>query len=118
MQSSNRWGDIYGALADDGFDVYEPAQHKGECTKRYVVVKLDTCLQVPNCSSVSQRYDILLYIPVGEYSQLEDFIADVKRSMKKLEPMIMPMHSQTLPYYDDGVKGHMVSIQYRNSRKL
>jgi len=118
VQSSNRWGDIYDVLTEDGFDVYEPAQHQGECTKRYVVVALDACSRISNYSSVSQRYDIMLYIPRGQYSQLEDFVAAVKQSMKKLEPMIIPMHSQTPPYYDDGVKGHMVSIQYRNSRKL
>lgn len=118
MQSSNRWGDIYDALTEDGFDVYEPAQHQGECTKRYIVVKLDTCPRISNYSSVSQYYDLMLYIPKGEYSQFEDFVAAVKQSMKKLEPMIMPLHSQTASYYDDGVKGHMISIQYRNSRKL
>jgi hypothetical protein len=117
-ESSNRWGDIYKHLKSKGFDVYAPSQHIGECTSRYIVVKIIGSSQIGSLSSVSQQYDILMYIPKEEYSQLEDFIASVKQSMKELEPMIMPLYSQTPSFYDDAVKGHMVSIQYRNSRKV
>lgn len=116
--SSNRWGDIYKALQTAGFDVYAPGQHQGECTKRYVVVKIYTSARINKYSSVSQQYDILMYIPKDEYSEFEDFVANVKQAMKVLEPMIMPLYSQTPSYYDDEVKGHMISMQYRNSRKL
>lgn len=115
---SNRWADIYRHLESKGFDVYPPSRHKGECTSRYIVLKIDQSMQVGTFSSVSQSYDILLYIPNDEYSQLEDFVADFKTAMKELEPMIMPEHYQTPAYYDESVNGHMVSIRYRNSRKL
>lgn len=118
MANNNRWGDIYNHLVSKGFKVYAPAQHQGECTERYIVLKLYTGAQISTYSSFSQQYDLLLYIPKDEYSQFEDFIASVKDAMKELKPMIMPLHTQTPSYYDDTVKGHMVSIQYRNSRKL
>lgn len=114
----NRWGDIYNHLKASGFDVYSPAQHEGECLSKYIVVKLLGSSRISYFSSVSQQYDILIYVPRTEYSEIEDFVASVKQAMKKLEPMIMPMESQTPTFYDDSVKGHMVSIQYRNSRKL
>lgn len=118
MPSSNRWVDIFRLLVKKGFDVYPPATHKGECTSRYIVLKMSQLARAGTLSSVNQSYDILLYIPNGEYSQFEDFIADFKAAMKDLEPMIMPENYQTPPYYDADVNGHMVSIRYRNTRKL
>lgn len=117
-KNNNRWGDIYDALKAAGYDVYSPSQHTGDCLKRYIVVKIETSSQIQRYSSVSQQYDILMYIPKDEYSQFEDFVADVKKVMKTLEPMIKPLNYQTPSYYDDSVKGHMISMLYRNSRKL
>lgn len=116
--SSNRWADICDVLKEAGYKVYSPAQHEGECKERYIVVKISSSYKVNDYSSVQPQYDIMLYIPKNEYSQFEDFLQDVKNVLKKLEPMIMPLHSQTPSYYDDQVKGHMISIQYRNNRKI
>ena len=115
--SSNRWADIFNHLKNEGFDVYPPVTHKGECISRYIVPKISQSMRKGTISSDSQSYDILLYIPKNEYSQLEDFIAAFKASMKKLEPMIMSEHYQTPPYFDESVNGHMVSLRYRNMRK-
>lgn len=116
--SSNRWADIFLHLKGKGFDVYPPATHKGECTSRYIVIKISQSIRAGTLSSVNQSYDILLYIPKSEYSQLEDFIADFKTAMEELEPMIMPENYQTPAYYDQQTNAHMVSIRYRNTRKL
>lgn len=116
--SKNRWGDIYKHLKSKGFDVYSPAQHEGECITKYIVLKISSSAQISGYSSERCTYDILLYIPKNEYSQIEDFVSEVESAMKELEPMIMSMHYKTAPYYDDQVKGHMVSIQYRNNRKF
>ena len=118
MAGNNRWGDIYLHLKSKGFDVYAPAQHTGECLSRYVVVKITESTQIGSFSSLSQYYDILLYIPKDEYSEFEDFVLSVENAMKELKPMIMPLNSRTPSFYDDAVKGHMISIQYRNSRKM
>lgn len=116
--SKNRWADIYDVLKDAGISVYSPAQHQGECTSRYVVVKLGTLQRLRDFSSVQYVYDILVYVPKDEYSELETFVEEVKEVMKKLSPMIKSANSQTGSFYDDLVKGHMVSIQYTNNRKL
>lgn len=118
MAGYNKWGDIYKHLKSNGFSVFSPGQHEGECVSRYVVVKISDAPQVSGFSSVSQQYDLLLYIPKDEYSELEDFIASVKQCMKGLRPVIMPVVYQTPSFYDEDVKGHMVNIRYRNSRKL
>lgn len=118
MAASNRWRDICDHLKSKGFDVYAPAQHKGECTTRYVVIKALQALRVSSFSSISQVYDVMLYVPQAEYSRLEEFVGELESAMTELEPMVMPMHYRTPSFYDESVKGHMVSIQYRNSRKI
>lgn len=116
--SEGRWNDIFKHLTSKGFDVYPPSRHKGECTSRYIVVKVSQALRASALSSENQLYDILLYVPNDEYSMLEEFIARVKLAMKDLEPMIKYEWTQTTPYYDSSVNGHMVSMLYRNTRKL
>lgn len=116
--SYNRWGDIYKHLKSQGVDVYSPAQHEGECISPYVVVKMLSNNQVGRFSSSQAQYDVLIYIPKNQYSQLEDYVQKIKDLMKGLYPMIVPLGSQTPSYYDDIVKGHMVSVQYRNNQKL
>lgn len=118
MLTDSRWGDIYKLLEAKGFDVYAPGQHKGECTSKYIVVKMSSMSSVQGCSSGTFLYDLMMYVPKDEYSQLEGFISDVENAMKDLEPMIMPMYFRTSSFYDDSLKGHMVSSQYRNTRKF
>lgn len=118
MAERSRWGDIYEHLQSKGFAVYSPGQHKGECTSKYIVLKTSTKTRIAGLSSVRQLYDLMIYIPVDEYSQLEPFVNDVEAAMKELQPMIMPVYYQAASYYDSGVKGHMVSLQYRNNRKI
>lgn len=116
--SDNRWGDIYKTLKEAGHDVYSPGQHVGECLTPYVVIKISTALQYQDFSSLQYSYDVLIYVPKDEYSYLESYVECVKQDMKKLQPMIMPLNTQTPSYYDDTIKGHMISVQYRNVRKL
>lgn len=114
----DRSQDIYMHLKREGFDVYFPAQHQGECTAPYVVVKGASNLQFRQYSSVVQYYDLLCYVPKNKYSELYPFIDQVKTAMKGLSPMIKPAYYDTESFYDDSVKGHMVSVQYRNYRKM
>lgn len=115
---SSRWGDIYNKLKSLGWDVYSPAQHEGECISPYVVIKIGTLGQINGFSSTRYLYDLMLYVPKNMYSELEGLVEKLKSDMKSLEPMIMPMHFQTASFYDDGIKAHMISVQYRNNRKL
>jgi hypothetical protein len=113
-----RFMDIYSNLADNGIDVYSPAQHEGECTSPYVVVKDAGVTRYQQFSSVQALYDIMCYVPKNRFTELEKYVGRVKEIMKRLEPMIMPTHTELASFYDDTVNGHMVSIQYRNYRKI
>ena len=116
--NESRWQDIYDHLKNDGFDVYSPGQHKGECHSSYVVVKDMGAAKIGNFSSMRHLYDIMCYVPQKRFSELEPFVYKVKKSMMGLYPMIKPNHFETPSFFDDSVKGHMISVQYINYRRI
>lgn len=116
--ADSRWQDIFLHLEASGFDVYPPATKVGECTSQYIVVKNDGSTRHTGISTDDDLYAVMCYVPKSLYSTLEPMVQAVKRAMKELEPMILPYGSQTPSYYDDSYKAHMVSIQYKNYKKL
>lgn len=114
----SQWQVIYRQLKADGIDVYSPGQHQGDCVSPYVVVRDAGVNPISGFSSSQALYDILCYVPQMKFSSLEPYVETVKESMRKLYPMIVPTNFQTASFLDDTVKGHMISIQYRNNRKL
>lgn len=114
----SRWQDIFLHLKNQGFDVYSPGIKVGECTSEYLVVKNDGSSKHLSFSTDVDLYAVLCYVPRNSYSSLEPLVQKVKNAMKELEPMILPYGSQTPSYYDDSVKAHMVSIEYKNYKKL
>ena len=114
----SRWQDIFSHLKNAGFDVYSPGIKTGECTSPYLVIKNDGSSKHVSFSTDVDLYAIMCYVPKQEYSTLEPLVQKVKKSMKGLEPMIKPYGSQTPSYLDDSVKAHMISIEYKNYKKL
>ena len=114
----SRWQDIHLHLINEGFDVYSPGMKTGECESQYLVIKNDGSSKHSSFSTDVDLYAVMCYVPKQEYSSLEPLVQKVKNSMKGLEPMIKPYGSQTPSYYDDSVKAHMISIEYKNYKKL
>lgn len=110
--------DIVVYLQNQGFDVYLPGKHQGECIEPYVVVRTGVTTQFNQFSSTVTYYDVMCYVPGATPSQLDTFVEEVKTSMKGLAPMIRPTYEISEAYYDDSVKGHMRSITYINYRKV
>lgn len=116
--ADSRWQDIFLHLKKAGFDVYSPSTKVGECTEEYIVVKNDGSSKHPTVSSDNDLYAVMCYVPKENYSKLEPMVQEVKKAMKGLEPMILPYGSQTPSYYDDSYKAHMISIEYKNYKKI
>lgn len=114
----SRWQDIFLHLKNQGFDVYSPGTKTGECTSEYLVVKNDGSSKHVSFSTDVDLYAVMCYVPKEKYSALEPLVQMVKKSMKELEPMIKPYGSQTPSYYDDSYKAHMISIEYKNHKKI
>jgi len=116
--AESRWQDIYLHLKKAGFNVYSPGIKTGECTKEYLVVKNDGSSKHASFSTDNDFYAVMCYVPRNKYSTLEPLVQRVKEAMKDLEPMILPYGTQTSSYYDDSFKAHMVSIEYKNYKKI
>ena len=116
--NESRWQDIFTHLKDKGFEVYSPDTKTGECKKEYLVIKNDGSSKHPSFSTDIDLYAVMCYVPKNKYSTLEPLIQRVKKAMKELEPMIKPYGTQTPSYYDDSYKAHMISIEYKNYKKL
>lgn len=114
----SRWQDIYAHLKAKGFEVYTPGVKLGECASEYVVVKNDGSTKHAGLSTDDDLYAVMCYVPKQAYSALEPFVQRVKQAMKELVPMILPYGSQTPSFYDDSFKAHMVSIEYKNYKKI
>jgi hypothetical protein len=115
---STRWQDIFFHLEKNGFEVFSPGRKLGVCKSPYIVVTHDGSTRKPGISTNVDLYSVLVYVPKENYSELEVQVQKVKIAMKKLEPMILPYGSQTPSYYDDGFQAHMVSIVYKNYKKM
>ena len=116
--AESRWQDIFNHLDSAGFDVYPPGVKLGDCKSEYVVIRNDGSVKNNNASTDDDMYAVMCYVPKMGYSKLEPLVQRIKAAMKGLEPMIVPYGSQTPSYYDDSVKAHMVSIEYKNHKKM
>lgn len=116
--AESRWQDIYKHLTAAGFEVYPPATKVGECTSRYIVVTNNGSTRHAAFSTDIDLYSVMVYVPRTAYSQLEVTVQEVKRAMKGLAPMITPYGYQSPSFYDESVKAHMVSIDYKNYKKM
>ena len=103
-------------LKDAGIEAYPPATKKGECTKEYVVVKNSGASQLGSLSTEIHYIDVLCYVPFNKYTNLERFKRQVKQIIhNNLYPRLMETGSETIDYYDEEIKGHMVSFMLRNN---
>jgi hypothetical protein len=125
--ASSRWQDIFLHLKENDLevrspgmstDIRSPGTGKGECVSPYIVLKNDGSTRRAGISTNVDLYSVMCYVPKQSYSELEVLVQKVKAVMKKLEPMILPYGSETPSYYDDDVKAHMISIEYKNYKKM
>lgn len=112
------WQIIFDVLKENGFDVYPPATHEGECKSPYIVLKQDGATQILNYSSETVYYRFLLYVPRNMYSYLSVFEKEVKDCINEnLTPMIMPSGQTETDFYDDNLNAHLRVFLYRNNKR-
>lgn len=117
--SGNILKQIYDVLKQNDIKVYFPSMHEGECLEKYTVIKRAGTMEIFSVSSEYVLYDIMCYVPVGEYSSIEEYTDEVKKAMRNIYPLLCYVKgSEIEPIYDESVKGYMTSFQYRNVRKI
>lgn len=103
-------------LKENGIEAYPPVTKQGICTKEYVVVKNSGASQIGSFSSEVHYTDVLCYVPQNKYTELEKFKNRVKQIIhNNLYPRVMEAGSETSDYFDEEIKGHMVSFMLRNN---
>lgn len=116
--SASRLQDLYNHLKSKGFNVYMPGIKHGDCITPYIVVKNDGATSIVGTSSKSSLYMVMCYVPKQSYSKLEPYVQSAKKAICELQPMFIATGLESSSFYDDSVKAHTVSIQYRNSKKI
>ena len=117
-QYDQRWRDICGVLKAAEIPVFAPAQHHGKCEAPYVVIRNAGTNKLVGISTTQTVYELLLYVPIDNYSFLDYFSDTVKETMKELYPMIVSLDSEVADYVDSEKKAHMRVLQYRNNRYI
>ena len=115
---NSRWEDIFMQLKNSGFDVYSPGIKTGDCIAPYVVVAIGSSVEHTSFSTNIDLYSVMCYVPKQAYSKLEPYVHSVEKAIAELAPMILPYGQRQPSYYDDTVKAHMVSITYKNYKKM
>lgn len=111
MATFKLWDKTFKYLKSKGFDVYPPSTKIGECKNDYIVLKGDVTAPALNFSSEYHYYLIICYSKT--YSDVLRLVDNIKHAMNEYSPNMMPTGIENPPYWDDEVKAHMVSIQYR-----
>ncbi len=118
--ADSRLEDIFLHLKRNGVNVYLPAHHVGECLERYVVVRPSLGAKVEGYSTFYQSYQLLMYVPRNETSQIEQYVEEIRGIMKPLQQQLMlrETYFRAMPYYEDSIKGYTVDLEYRLYRKI
>lgn len=114
----SRWIDIFTTLKNANINVFSPGIHNGDCVEKYVVVKENGASKHAIYSTSIAYYSVMVYVPKNSYSELSPYVNEVKEKMKILYPMIIPTGIESPSFYDDSNKSHMISVEYKNHKKL
>lgn len=110
--ASTRQKDIFDKLKEKGFEVYFPGQHIGDVKSKYIVVRQGVTAKVPGLSTMVRYYDIMIYVPEDNVPSILEFAEEVQKAILDLSPMIKFNNSMQAPYFDDTIKGYMLSMEY------
>ncbi len=106
---------IYKHLQNNGFRVFAIGQHTGVCKEPYAVIKERG--QTPYLTSLIKQYiDIIVFFPLGNYSQMEEYVQMVEDCLNELKEL-KKTHIVTPAVIDDSVKAYSVSISYNITKK-
>ena len=110
---------IMDGLIANGIKVYVPGGKFSQAKDKYVVVKFAGSGKAKTYSTEKDLYNIMLYVPKNQYTELPDFESEVRRVLDTppLFPMIMPLGQTENDYFDDNIDAHLRIIRYYNYRR-
>lgn len=114
----SRWKDLFNFLSSSGYLVYAPGQHVGEAKEKYIVCKFYGTNDVTSVSSIADLYQLMCYVPLDSYSELDGFVNEVRTKMKEIYPLFISYDQQQALYqFDIEANAHFVTLTYKNVKK-
>ena len=104
--------EIYKHLKNNGFEVYSIGQHKGICSNPYLVIKENGVNEIVGTSLNNEMVEIMVYYPLGAYSELNQYKQSALYCMKLLKGVRRIMESSPT-IIDDDKKAYMTSFTYK-----
>ena len=111
------WQKIYLHLKSEDIDVYSIGQKQGLCDDPYVVVKESGQYSLGSNKQGYDLVDIIIFYPIGSYSQLFSYKNDIKNHLAELK-YLRKTGNETPVIIDDEVKGYTTSIEYQVIKKF
>ena len=111
------WQRLYKILTENGWAAFAPGQHTGFCTEPYIVLRLAGSQNIDGISSYFDLYELLLYVPYGQYSTVEALQKALKALLHRFKPTVDIYDDFDYTYDDDEVKGYQSGITYRVIKK-
>lgn len=103
---------IYKHLKNNGFDVYSIGQHEGICSNPYIVIKENGESEVVGTSLVNDMVELLIYYPIGRYSELSNYKKRILNTMKYQQGIRRVIEAMPT-VIDDDKKAYMTSFTYK-----
>ena len=107
---------VFDLLSANGIDTYFIGQHKGDCLRKYVVLKDDGTISDNGINGTSY-IDIIFFVPENEFMKCNDFKKQVISILKDCKS-IKYTGSETSIITDNDKKALTFSVMYEVKRKL
>lgn len=113
-----KWSTVYLHLKSYDIDVYSPGQKTGTCDSKYVVVRDAGQNSMAETRKLGYSIiDLILFVPLTQYSQIEGYKEEIKSYMKELDS-IKATGLETPVMIDESVNGYTVSVEYQILKRL
>ena len=108
--------ELFDFLIENEYDVYFVGQKKGNCTKKYIVIRDAGTIPVSSNKAGIQIIDIIGYVPESKYTEIEEFKTNIKETMKEFATRPTGEESPIIP--EDSVKAYSFSMTYQIQKLL
>ena len=108
--------ELFDFFTENEFDVYFIGQKKGNCTKKYIVIKDDGVMPILGNKTGVQVIDIIGYVPETRYTEIEEFKNNIKELMKGFNARPTGQESPIL--LEDRIKAYSFVLTYEIQKLL
>ena len=104
-------------LTENNIKNYSIGQHSGKCTSPFVIISEEGERGISGYSLTYREIDLVILFPLGKYSQLEDYIEQVKSVMSKYKRGKWTKEMSDI-VIEKEKEAYMVALTYRVYRGL